>query len=1399
VSSAPGSGGRVLLAAGTATYRYGDLVNLDRVPDALRCVAETLTDLGYRQTAPGGTGVASYLLDPSLQELKNAVREAATSAPVVVVYYTGHGMRPQRDPYLLVTAQATSGQLEDNALEARQFARLVLRRDADDQELPPDEQPQVLIILDCCFSGSGGLESLRESLEGMGNAKVWWLASASSLEYAQQSRFAEALKQALLDPNVGSSQELLGLDWVTDRVNAILADIAQEARWFPPGGQSCGLPPFFPNPRHVPGVAGLTVADQHWVSRLRGVPAGSAATGFYITGRTGRFRVIEDLSAWMHNRHSSGLAVVTGSPGCGKSAMLALPVLLTEARSRDALVAGAEAGSLLARAAALFDGLPVLGVHARGMNPYQVAEAIAKHLGRAADSPGELLADLDDHPERSWPIVVIDAADEARDPRSLMTDLVLPLAHRPGLRIVVGTRRRALPTATDTSALVDLDSDDYRDPQALVDYAHQLLIASREPEVTTPYRGRHDDAAATVAAAIADKASERPTAAGQGESFLLAQLLARAVRGRDQALEVNRAGLAEQLPTSVGEAFDEDLRRLVGKRESAARILLTALAWAKGPGLPWEGIWLPVAQGLASLSETATERLGRDDVRRLLDHASAYIVEDVGPGQRSVFRLSHDLLAAHLRGATSAGQTHSRTSGQKDREQRRRRAEKVMTDTLIATVPVIRHARRDWMSAHPYLQTYLAQHAAAAGTEELAALTDDMDFLATADPATLSPLLSPAVPELREMARIYRRTRPLLGDDVGANAGYLQEAKRALTGTPTSSGEVGISPRYHTYFGSVRQDDSLLTLTGHTGSVTSVAFGTAADGRLLLASAGGDHDGTVRLWEPETGSLISEPLTSHARAVTSVAFGTTGDGGLLLAFADRYEGIVWLWDPDSGSYAGEPLTGHASGVSTVAFGTTADGRLLLASIGRFDETVQLWHLNSDQGPSTGHAKRLTSAAFGRTADGRLLLALADGDHNGSVRLWDLETDTLATKPLTGHAGGVSTVAFGTTAHKRLLLASATRLDGTVRVWDPTRGALAAAALTDHAGGVSTVAFGTTADGRLLLASAGSDGRVHLWDPLTGSSAAAPLTGHTKAVTSVAFGITADGRLLLAAGDSGGTVRLWDPTTGDPVAKPLTGHGRGVTSVAFGANADGRLLLAAGARFGGKVRLWDPVTASPAGRPLTGHTGEVTSVAFGTTADMRLLLASADSGGTVRLWNPTTGVVVGEPLASHSSPVYSVAFGTTADGRLLLASGAYDATVRIWEAVSSAPAAPPLSGHIGEVTSVAFGTTADARLLLASADSGGTVRLWDPLTGSPLAERLTEHGSRVTSVAFGATAAEQLMLVSASADRTVRLWDADSKVCIATLRRRTAVRSIATMGALLAIADDEGVCVIEPQP
>ena len=1393
MNSGAGSVDRALLAAGTESYRYGDLARLDRVPDALRCVMETLSALGYRPAAPGGAGLPSYLLDPGLQELKDAVRAAAAAAPVVVVYYTGHGMKPGKDLYYLVTAEATQGRLQDGALQAREFVSLALRRDEYDQELPKDEQPQVLVILDCCFSGAGGAEALNESLQGIGSPKVWVLASANSVEYAQQGRFAQALQQALLDPDAGSLEPLLDLNWVAEKINKVLRQAGQEAGWYPPQGRSIGFTPFFPNPKYVPDEAG-----QLWVSRLRGAPAETATAGFYVTGHTGRLRVAEDLAGWMRDPGRGALAVVTGSPGCGKSAMLALPVLLTDHERRGALIAEAEQGSLLDRAADLFDGLPVLGVHARGLNPYEVAKAIAKHLGRSADSPEELLADLvDDRPEALPRILVINAVDEAREPPKLLTDLLQPLARRAGLRIVIGARRHVLASVGGADLTVDLDIGRYQDPQALAGYAHQLLIAACEPDVATPYRGRHDDTGATVAAAIAEKATKLTTATGKvdgrEESFLLAQLLARAVRGRPQVLDVTDDDWARQLPTNIGAAFDEDLRNLLGKREPIAAVepiakaLLAALAWAKGPGLPRRWIWGPVAQALAARDGTGALDLDRHGVRWLLDNVGAYIVEDLGPGQQSVFRPFHDLIAAHLRGQPSEEQIAADPAAAEAWQQRRQQIESDITRALLDSIPTISDGGPNWEQAHPYLHTYVAQHAHEAGPDTFAELVADLDYLAVADPAILTPLLTPTHPALRWAARPYRRARPLLGDDLRANAAYLQEAVVAQTGSHPAS--QCIRPTYQTVMAHVRRDDSLLTLTGHTGYPASVAFGTGPDGQLLLASASDTsicNDRTVRLWDPLTGAPVGEPLTRHTDWVDRVPFGTGPDGRLLRATYDD-DGTVRVWDLVTGVPVGEPLIGHTGWVR-VTFGTGPDGRLLLATVGSDDHTVRVWDplTGAPVGQPLTHHYSSDPVPFGTSADGRLLLAVSDG----TMQVWDPITGAAVSELPLGHAGKVHSAALGTGPDGRLLLATVGSDDHTVRVWDPVTGTPAGEPLTGHTGWVHSVAFGTAPDGRLLLASGSYDRTVRVWDPVTGTPAG-ELVGHTERVDSVAFGTGPDGRLLLASASYDRTVRVWDPVTGTPAGEPLTGHTDRVLSVALGSAPDGQLLLATADGGDHTVRVWDPVTGTPAGEPLTGHTGWVLSVAFGTAPDGRLLLASASDDRTVRVWDPVTGTQAGKPLTGHADRVTSVAFGTAPDGRLLLAACSHDDTIWLWDPVTGTRVGKPLTGcsvqlpdyrlpldsdrwgrhvcgtmellahrprFVRSVESVAFGTAPDGRLLLASGSWDETVRVWDPLTGTPAGKPLTGHTETVNSVAFGTGPGGRLLLASASDDRMVRVWD-----------------------------------------
>ena len=1387
----PGAPVGVLLAAGTAHYDCPDFPLLEKVPASLETVVKTLGGLGY-STVSGPPG---YAIDPGREHLEDAMLEAVRAAPVVVMYYTGHASHPAGDTYYLVTRESDSENLVRHGVPATEIPRYLARREGIDLAA---EQPEVLIILDCCYSGSGGQEILADAVREIGNKNTWLIASAGRLEEAQQGLFATAFADALRRPRTGVGTPYLSFEDVVGAINDALHAAGQVARFFAPSGGGTRTPPFLPN-RFYQEATGM----DHWLSLLRSMPELSGS-GFYLTGRTGRIRASEDLARWMTDASRRGLAVVAGSPGTGKSVILATMVLLSLPSGRQVLLGAAGITEFAQRTADLLPpGTVSSSVHARRLTSDQVATIIAENLDRQADSAMALLEDLDATPERGSRVIVVDAIDEATSPGTLLRNLLVPLASQPGIKVVIGARPHVLHPAgqpdLQADLEIDLDAETYQDPQALIDYVYQLLIASHEPRVTTPYQtsaGRRDDEARQTSRGGGDRDSPARHSA-QRRAVVPHRPAAGSFRaGATEVMDAAASWLAD-LPASVGDAFDQDLARL-GDKTPVARILLETLAWANGPGLPWENIWVAVARALQDRDRPGQDgAVTDDDVRWLFNKAGAYITEDLGPGGRPVFRPFHDLLAAHLRGQPSAEAEDTDPAAAGAWRQHSLQTEQAVVRGLLGTVSTAGSPQQDWMSAHAYLRTYLAQHAKAAGPETFSALVHDVDFLAVADPATLIPLLPPADPELRDIARVYRRASPLLDDQPRANAAYLQEAAHALTGAAIES-SAGISPLYRTTLAAVRPDDSLHTLVfsgsgGSAGAILSVAFGSGVGGRALLAC--GCEDGTVRLRDPASGDPVGPPLTGNAGSVNSVAFSSAGGPALLVSGGQ--DGTVRLWDLATGNPAGGVKI-SPSGVDM----TPSPGENQVTMFRRLYKSVSygsgVIRVDSPGNPVASGAVKCV--AFGPGTNPSLLAA---GSDDQTVRLWDLASEESAGKSLTGHTGradqgwqqldqdgnpvgpvhhfpgAVNSVAFSI-ASGTLLLASA-GADGTVRLWNPATGESVGPPLGDGTQQVRSVAFGTGPAGQQVLAAGGDNSAgqlstggpegqqllpasedrsaVRLWDPASGTPVGPHMTepGSMYGVRSVAFGTDADGRNLLASAGEDAELRLWDPATGEPTGRPLVGHSECVRSVAFGTDGSGRPLLASGSDDG-TVRLWDPTVASRTPPPLSRQAAFVCSVAFGTGTDGRLLLASADLQ-SVQLWDPVSGVPVGSALPSSDSTVYgsaALALGTTSDGRSLLAFDTKHDGLRLWDLATEEFVGSPLTGHTGHVYSVAFSTGGDP-VRLASAGEDGTVRRWDPATGDPVGPPLTGHDGLVFSVAFS-TGTGRALLASAGEDGTVRRWD-----------------------------------------
>lgn len=144
----------------------------------------------------------------------------------------------------------------------------------------------------------------------------------------------------------------------------------------------------------------------------------------------------------------------------------------------------------------------------------------------------------------------------------------------------------------------------------------------------------------------------------------------------------------------------------------------------------------------------------------------------------------------------------------------------------------------------------------------------------------------------------------------------------------------------------------LATLRGHQTSVTSVVF--SPDGERL---ATGSDDHSIRLWDSNTGSLISI-LQNRAPVPSDVVFSSNGK-----RLASICYNSVHLWDGVSGVLI-STLDGHEREIGFIAF--SRDGTRLVSIC--HERIVRLWN------GSTGSLIAIPKIRPGNTPGGSLAKA-----------------------------------------------------------------------------------------------------------------------------------------------------------------------------------------------------------------------------------------------------------------------------------------------------------------------------------------------------------------------------------------------------------------------------------------
>src|SRR5262249_12445895 len=169
-------------------------------------------------------------------------------------------------------------------------------------------------------------------------------------------------------------------------------------------------------------------------------------------------------------------------------------------------------------------------------------------------------------------------------------------------------------------------------------------------------------------------------------------------------------------------------------------------------------------------------------------------------------------------------------------------------------------------------------------------------------------------------------------------------------------------------------------LEGHSGPVNAVAF--LPDGRHALS---GSWDGTLRLWDVETGAEVRR---FEGQQITSLAL--SGDGRR--ALSGRFDRTVRLWDVETGKEL-KKLEGHTHIVWSVAF--SPDGRRALS--GSQDSTVREWDLETGRELHCfkGHIPPSTVGCVAYLSGDRALSTASDRTlstgPDRTLRLWDLKT------------------------------------------------------------------------------------------------------------------------------------------------------------------------------------------------------------------------------------------------------------------------------------------------------------------------------------------------------------------------------------------------------------------------
>lgn len=531
------------------------------------------------------------------------------------------------------------------------------------------------------------------------------------------------------------------------------------------------------------------------------------------------------------------------------------------------------------------------------------------------------------------------------------------------------------------------------------------------------------------------------------------------------------------------------------------------------------------------------------------------------------------------------------------------------------------------------------------------------------------------------------------------------------------------------------------TLVGHASQVHSVSL--TPDGRKAI-SAG--HDATMRLWDVEGGESLA---TIEAHAITFDCASMTLDAKI--AVTAGWDRVLRVWSLDS-RLCLKVLRGHTGRICSLSI--TPDGRRAVS--GSEDGTLRVWDLKTGECTRTISGLAGLTSALGITADGnRAFLGFEDG----RLCIWDLESG-IRLRVLAGHTERICAVDVTPDGRK----AVSGGFDLVLRVWDALSGRCLAI-LSGHTGRIHGVS--ATPDGERAVSSS-EDKTLRVWDLETGECIKT-LEGHTN--WALRARVTADGKTAVSCSEDK-TLRVWDIERGEsPKVTPRDTS----PTLSMAIMPDGESLLTG--HEDGTMRVWSLESATSL-RTLEGHTDSVYGLNI--LGDGKRAVSSSHDT-TLRVWDVERGECL-RILRGHTGAVHGMS--VTPDGSRV-SSGGKDGTIRLWDIDRGRCLR---TTRIGLECTESYATTPDGRMAVTG-DESGAMRVWDLEHENCLRVLRGPSGAGFWRIQGVTIAPDGRCMVSAGYDNTLRLWDLENGECLRASREFDAY-----MAATLVTPDGRRVVV-----